>query len=63
MQTFQDLDALARMIPDGARVVVPATAPPDAATLALLRGHIAQELAETYPRFVTRVFPQAGAAA
>ena len=42
---------------------VPATAPPDVATLALLRGRVAQELAETYPRFVTRVFPQAGAAA
>lgn len=39
------------------------TAPPDAATLALLRSRVAQELAETYPRFVTRVFPQAGAAA
>jgi glutaconate CoA-transferase subunit B len=42
---------------------VPATAPADAATLALLRGRVAQELGETYPRFVTRVFPQAGAAA
>ena len=51
------------MIPDGARVVMSTTALPDAATLALLRGRVAQELAETYPRFVTRVFPQAGAAA
>ena len=63
MQTFQDLEALARMIPDGARVVMSTTAPPDAAMLARLRGRIVQELAETYPRFVTRVFPQAGAAA
>ena len=51
------------MIPDGARVVMSTTAPPDAATLALLRGRVAQELAETYPRFVARVFLQAGATA
>lgn len=51
------------MIPDGARVVMSTTAPPDVATLALLRSRVAQELAETYSRFVTRVFPQAGAAA
>jgi glutaconate CoA-transferase subunit B len=35
---------------------VPATAAPDAATLALLRGCIAAEIAETYPRFVAQVF-------
>ena len=51
------------MISDGARVVMSTTAPLDATTLALLRGLVAQELAETYPRFVARVFPQAGAAA
>lgn len=41
---------------------VPETAAPDAAVLALLRGRIAGELAETYPRFVAQVFPQASAA-
>jgi len=40
----------------------PATQAPDAATLALMRGQIARELAETYPRFVARLFPQAVAA-
>jgi glutaconate CoA-transferase subunit B len=30
---------------------VPETAPPDAATLALLRGRVRKDLAETYPRF------------
>jgi glutaconate CoA-transferase subunit A len=39
MQTFQDLDALARMIPDGARVVVPAdhAGVPMALTRAIVR--------------------------
>lgn len=41
---------------------VPETAAPDAAVLALLRDRIAGELAETYPRFVAQVFPQANAA-
>jgi glutaconate CoA-transferase subunit B len=35
---------------------VPATAAPDAATLNLLRGRVAREIAETYPRFAARVF-------
>lgn len=42
--------------------IVPATPAPDTATLALMRGQIARELAETYPRFVARLFPQAVAA-
>jgi glutaconate CoA-transferase subunit B len=33
--------------------VVPATPAPDAATLALLRGQILDELAETYPAFAS----------
>lgn len=41
---------------------VPQTAPPDTATLQLLRTRIASELAETYPRFVAQVFPDAAAA-
>ncbi len=41
---------------------VPATPAPDAETLALMRGRIARELAETYPRFVARIFPEALAA-
>jgi len=35
---------------------VPTTRAPDAATLALLRGRIAAEIAETYPRFVAQAF-------
>lgn len=35
---------------------VPVTAAPDAATLALLRGRIRDELAETYPRFAASAF-------
>jgi glutaconate CoA-transferase subunit B len=38
------------------------TPPPDAANLALMRGQIARELAETYPRFVARLFPDSLAA-
>lgn len=38
---------------------VPQTAAPDAATLALMRGRVAAEIGETYPRFVAKVFPQA----
>lgn len=38
------------------------TPPPDAAALALMRGQIARELAETYPRFVARLFPDSLAA-
>jgi glutaconate CoA-transferase subunit B len=34
---------------------VPATPPPDAETLALIRGRIGAEIAETYPAFATRV--------
>lgn len=42
---------------------VPTTAGPDAETLALIRGPVAAEIAETYPRFAERVFPGAVAAA
>ena len=38
---------------------VPMTLPPDTDTLALLRTRIARELAETYPRFVAQLFPEA----
>jgi glutaconate CoA-transferase subunit B len=41
---------------------VPTTRAPDAATLALLRGRVAEELAECYPQFVSRVFPQSALA-
>jgi glutaconate CoA-transferase subunit B len=41
---------------------VPKTALPDAATLELLRGRIATEVAETYPAFAARVFGAADAA-
>jgi glutaconate CoA-transferase subunit B len=39
--------------------VVPPTPSPDAETLALIRGRIAREIGETYPRFVKQVFPEA----
>lgn len=35
------------------------TAEPDAETLALIRGPIAREIADAYPRFVQQVFPDA----
>ncbi len=38
------------------------TEAPDTATLVLMRGQIARELAETYPRFVARLFPDSLAA-
>lgn len=38
---------------------VPTTLSPDADTLALMRTRIAAEIAETYPRFVASVFPDA----
>lgn len=38
--------------PDG----IPTTPAPDAATLALMRGPVAQAIAETYPAFARRVF-------
>jgi len=38
---------------------VPETPVPDAATLELLRGRVADEVAETYPAFATRVFTTA----
>lgn len=41
---------------------VPETKLPDAATLELLRGRVADEVAETYPAFATRVFGTADAA-
>lgn len=41
---------------------VPATAAPDGPTLALMRSRIAGEIAETYPRFAAKVFPDAGVA-
>lgn len=51
-QTGFDFDCPAR---------VPVTDAPDGATLALMRGRIALEIAETYPRFVATVFPDAAA--
>ncbi len=39
------------------------TKPPEAATLALIRGRIADEIAETYPAFATRVFGDNASAA
>ncbi len=36
---------------------VPETPPPDAETLALIRGPVAREIARTYPRFAARLFP------
>lgn len=41
---------------------VPETVSPDIATLQLLRGRIAAEIGETYPRFVAQVFPDSVAA-
>lgn len=38
---------------------VPETPRPDAETLALIRGPVAQEIAQTYPRFAARLFPDA----
>ena len=38
---------------------VPETPTPDAETLALIRGPVAQEIARTYPRFAERLFPEA----
>ncbi|MGE0151726.1 MAG: CoA-transferase [Reyranellaceae bacterium] len=38
---------------------VPTTLVPEAATLALIRGRVASELADAYPRFVAQVFGQA----
>ncbi len=42
--------------------VVPETRIPDTTTLELLRGQVADEVAETYPAFATRVFGAADAA-
>ena len=41
---------------------VPQTPVPDAATLALIRGPVAREIARTYPRFAASLFPDAGEA-
>ena len=38
---------------------VPSTALPDASALAAIRGPIARQIAEAYPRFVAQVFPNA----
>ncbi|MBU2091459.1 MAG: CoA synthetase, partial [Alphaproteobacteria bacterium] len=38
---------------------VPETPTPDAETLALIRGRIGEEIAETYPAFAARVFAAA----
>jgi glutaconate CoA-transferase subunit B len=35
---------------------VPTTEPPSPATLALMRGAVAQQLAEVYPQFAAQVF-------
>ncbi len=40
---------------------VPETPAPDAATLALIRGRVAAELAETYPTFAAKEWPRAAA--
>jgi glutaconate CoA-transferase subunit B len=42
---------------------VPETIPPDAEWLALLRGRVAREIADPYPKFAARVFGVAPAAA
>jgi glutaconate CoA-transferase subunit B len=42
---------------------VPETPRPDAETLALIRGPVAQEIARTNPRFAERLCPNAVAAA
>ena len=39
------------------------TPPPDADTLALIRGRVADEVAETYPAFAARVFGNTASAA
>ena len=39
------------------------TPPPDAETLALIRGRVANEIAETYPAFAARVFRGTASAA
>ena len=39
---------------------VPQTPVPDAATLALIRGPVAREIARTYPRFAASLFPDMG---
>ncbi len=41
---------------------VPTTPVPDAATLALIRGPVAEQIAEVYPAFADRVFGTARAA-
>ncbi len=41
---------------------VPPTPLPDAQTLSLIRGPVAREIAETYPRFAAKHFPDAGEA-
>ena len=42
---------------------VPETPASDVATLALIRGRVAAEIAETYPAFAARVFGNAASAA
>ena len=44
-----------------AKKTVPTTPPPDAPILALIRGRIRDEIAETYPRFAARAFVTPGA--
>ena len=52
LEEVRDMTGFAFTAPDP----VPATPLPDAATLALLRGDIAQELKKIYPHFVASVF-------
>ena len=52
LEEVRDMTGFAFAAPDP----VPATPLPDAATLALLRGDIAQELKKIYPHFVASVF-------
>ncbi len=42
---------------------IPETPPPDTGTLALIRGRVADEIAETYPAFAARVFGGGASAA
>ena len=53
--TLDDVRKNTGFIFDAAKTV-PTTPPPDAPTLALIRGRIRDEIAETYPRFAERAF-------
>ena len=57
-----DTETLANIGPP-ASDAVGETPAPDADTLALIRGRVADEVAETYPAFATRVFGGTASAA